>query len=453
MISGYLEVGKQRIFYVHVPCRNKCTNDSPLVLWTQGGPGGSSEIGLFAESMFRVNSATDVQYSTPTLIEEGVSYVYLDNPACVGFSYSLDLADCNTSDTKANAALHAALQQFRTKEFPQYAEKPFWLAGESWSGMYSTFLGATVSEDPVMQPYFAGILLGNPVMMCYDDTNDPLEYAVGDVWTDFNTYYWQGFVDQQTYEAWRAAGCESEEHRRGTVIQACYDLYNQVTSQDNLGVDFDPDNLWADYCTGNGTMDFASSQCGAPNSTDSGQNSAVFYKIGQYLAQSEVKEAMHGEIDWNSYQTHFNYTHDVGSTLKFYRTIMKNAPNAKILVYSGTGDVGTVPWTYSTPCIYRLFGDEKPSTPWTSYYVNHHRSGHFVQWANGQFTFATVKGGAHETPLSNPLQMTELRTRFIANGSPADPSVTVVPATTKVPEVGAVYSSRALLSRFIKKWN
>jgi hypothetical protein len=128
-------------------------------------------------------------------------------------------------------------------------------------------LAALLASDPATRPQLAGIAVGNPVMLCYQGNNPvdqkvvSLQYSfhvchvfthtqVGDVFTNFNQLYWNGFVSQSTYEQWWEEGCESQASRDGNAPAACFALLEQVMNTTNEGVDFNPDDAFADPCTG-----------------------------------------------------------------------------------------------------------------------------------------------------------------------------------------------------------
>lgn len=127
--------------------------------------------------------------------------VFVDNPACVGFSYSsnANLAqDCNSSDTKSADSNHRAVKQILAQlNYTRYAavllplliscaapspnSVPFFITGESWSGVYTPMMSALLSGDPATHAQFQGFAVGNPVMLCYGPS-DPVDQKVGDTW-------------------------------------------------------------------------------------------------------------------------------------------------------------------------------------------------------------------------------------------------------------------------------
>lgn len=284
--AGYIPIDNIRLFYLHVSAL-KNSSTAPVVFWFQGGPGGTSMIGAFLENgPWNVVSNTKVLFDDVNWVNNA-NMVWIDQPACVGFSYSSNISDCNTTDTGSAAVNVRAIKYFLFQIMPQYRTRKFWFTGESYAGAYVPMLSALVVDDPELNPNFAGFLVGNPVMECYDES-DPQQFGVGDTWTYFNQLYWNGYVDQQHYELWRATGCDSEDHRSGKDIPACDAILDAVSQPNLLGDDFDPDDSFTDYCTGNSTLDLATSIC----TDDSG---SIWNTVYNYLGQNIVADALNAD--------------------------------------------------------------------------------------------------------------------------------------------------------------
>jgi len=275
-------------------------------------------------------------------------------------------------------------------------------------------LSALVVDDPDLNPQFAGFMVGNPVMECYDK-NDPQQFGVGDTWSYFNQLYWNGYVSQIDYEIWRLANCDSESHRRGVPQPICDNILNRVQAVSNLGIDFDPDDSFTDYCTGNSSLSLSTSIC----ADDSG---STWNKLSNYLSQPVVTSALNAHLTWNSYSQYFNYTQDAVGMIKYYIHVLTVKPSVKILVYSGLSDIYTVPFSYTMPCIHQLsfLTNAKVKVPWTLWHSNkNHHAGHWQQWSNN-VTYATVRGAGHEVPTFQPYTALLMFSRFLSKYNIAD---------------------------------
>mmetsp|Transcript_26175 Transcript_26175/g.23031 ORF Transcript_26175/g.23031 Transcript_26175/m.23031 type:complete len:163 (-) Transcript_26175:1106-1594(-) len=97
--SGYLSVNDpntdSKLFYIFYECRNipagKQDTDIPIVIWLQGGPGGSSLVGNFFESgpyrLERDGGSGDYKESKAEFSwNDYYHYMPIDNPRGTGYS-------------------------------------------------------------------------------------------------------------------------------------------------------------------------------------------------------------------------------------------------------------------------------------------------------------------------------------------------------------------------------
>ncbi|XP_050011530.1 probable serine carboxypeptidase CPVL isoform X4 [Alexandromys fortis] len=102
---------------------------APVVLWLQGGPGGSSMFGLFEEHGPYVITrnmtvlARDFPWTTT------FSMLYIDNPVGTGFSFTDSLRGYAINEEDVAKDLYRALVQF-FQLFPEYAKNNFYVTGE-----------------------------------------------------------------------------------------------------------------------------------------------------------------------------------------------------------------------------------------------------------------------------------------------------------------------------------
>ncbi|KAG9521606.1 putative carboxypeptidase 2, partial [Aureobasidium melanogenum] len=172
--SGYLDVDtNEHYFFWFFEARNQNPKDAPLTVWINGGPGSSSMIGLFQElGPCRVESDGTV-VNNPHSWSESSNMIFIDQPAQVGFSYSIpvpgytdpnsgsiiplpnttcpEYADSCGTYSYPNETLTAnstsgvapnfwkGLQGFMGA-FPQYSRHEFNFATESYGGHYSPII-------------------------------------------------------------------------------------------------------------------------------------------------------------------------------------------------------------------------------------------------------------------------------------------------------------------------
>jgi vitellogenic carboxypeptidase-like protein len=85
---------------------------APLVIWLQGGPGGSSMFGLFAEmGPFQLDS--NLKLSDRALSwNKQYAMLFIDNPVGAGFSYTNKNGYCTNTKTEVAQNLYSLLKQF-----------------------------------------------------------------------------------------------------------------------------------------------------------------------------------------------------------------------------------------------------------------------------------------------------------------------------------------------------
>ncbi|KAI7886234.1 peptidase S10, serine carboxypeptidase, partial [Lichtheimia hyalospora FSU 10163] len=143
-ISGYLDIESDKhFFFWFFESRNNPQED-PLVLWLNGGPGCSSMLGLLTE----LGPCAVNEDGSDTILNEyswnnNASVIFLDQPLNVGYSYG---KGGPLDSVNAAKDVYALLQLF-FKEFPQYSNLDFHVAGESYGGHYVPAIGSELNRN------------------------------------------------------------------------------------------------------------------------------------------------------------------------------------------------------------------------------------------------------------------------------------------------------------------
>ncbi|KAJ7552000.1 hypothetical protein O6H91_06G037700 [Diphasiastrum complanatum] len=169
--SGYLPVSdssKSRLFYVYYEATNASTSleDTPLMLWLNGGPGCSSLIGCFYElGPWRVQENCTLQ-PNPGAWNRRCGILFIDNPLGTGFSVASSDIDIPRDQQTVATHLQYSLGYFLSIN-PNFKKRRIFLAGESYAGKYVPALAYYMLENKQSQPKFniasqlAGIAVGN----------------------------------------------------------------------------------------------------------------------------------------------------------------------------------------------------------------------------------------------------------------------------------------------------
>lgn len=178
--AGYVTVDaahKRELFYWFTESQGDVSSD-PLVLWLNGGPGCSSVGGGLMSELGPFFPLPNTTHGSPALQNNPFAWntvanvIFLEAPAGVGFSVSGDKSDYTTGDAQTAADMLAFMLGF-LERFPQFADTPFWITGESYGGHYVPNLAkAIVDHNAVagaVQINLQGFLVGNAWTNAKDD--------------------------------------------------------------------------------------------------------------------------------------------------------------------------------------------------------------------------------------------------------------------------------------------
>eukprot|EP01065_Artemidia_motanka_P012137 TRINITY_DN1663_c0_g1_i1.p1 TRINITY_DN1663_c0_g1~~TRINITY_DN1663_c0_g1_i1.p1 ORF type:complete len:501 (+),score=190.55 TRINITY_DN1663_c0_g1_i1:74-1504(+) len=168
--SGYFttdKTAKNHMFFWHFPSQDG-NADAPLLIWLQGGPGGSSMFGLLAELGPIRCTSPDAITARPFTWNKHYSMLFIDNPVGAGFSYTETADGYVKNEDQVAANLYSFMQQFYGA-FPDLLKVKLFVTGESYGGHYVPAMAYKIHQENL-----AG---GAPRM--------PLAgIAVGDGWID-----------------------------------------------------------------------------------------------------------------------------------------------------------------------------------------------------------------------------------------------------------------------------
>lgn len=136
--SGTVDVtDTHRLFYWFFDSRNDPEND-PIIFWINGGPGGSSMMGLFDEmGPCWLEPDANETIPNPWSWNNNASLLFIDQPAGVGFSSLAEGAPVPQVDIDGAQDFQVFLNIFFGDVFPSKAHLPIHFAAESYGGHYA----------------------------------------------------------------------------------------------------------------------------------------------------------------------------------------------------------------------------------------------------------------------------------------------------------------------------
>lgn len=433
--SGYLRADDEKkptkfFHYWFVESQSNPDKD-PLVLWLNGGPGCSSMGGLFTElGPFTVNADNQSLSLNKYSWNKYANVIFLESPAGVGFSYSRSFLKFHTDDTTAREN-HLALRSFMDK-FPQFKNRPLYLTGESYAGVYLPTLGVLVDADPDFN--LKGVAIGNG----YLDVN-----RLGDSLVYFSHAH--GFVGKRTWDKISKHCCDGKPPAResctlsGKISFAC----SLAVKEANAAIDLSGINPYNVYAPCQSVSSELSSRDKVTRSLmnvarNLSTHAHPFHVFGakqqpigdeppcfddhsliHYLNRPEVRDAIHIPKRVPAWDTCsmliyvMQYPNRVDGLMPQIKQLIASKRNLKMLVYNG--DVDSV-------C--NFLGDEwfvddlgrKVIAEYDKWHVGKQVAG-WVKHFEG-ITFATIRGSGHMVPGDRPAEALHMFKTFLGSECP-----------------------------------
>jgi len=225
---GFVEVRPQaQMFWWLYDSPNK---NKPLVMWLQGGPGGSSTgFGNFVEvGPWNL----DLKPNEASWLNE-TNLWFVDNPVGTGYSY-VESSSAYARDVETIAADLVALSiQFFNKEAPEMKGSPFYVISESYGGKMAVAYGVALHkaiQAGKLSCNFKGVVLG-------DSWISPIDYVMS--WAPY--LYATSMIDDEGYEKINQAALQTKdavEKGQWTYATSLWGRTEQVIMQVADGVDF-----------------------------------------------------------------------------------------------------------------------------------------------------------------------------------------------------------------------
>jgi serine carboxypeptidase-like clade 2 len=407
--SGYITVNEQHgraLFYWLTEATSHPQN-KPLVLWLNGGPGCSSVAYGASEEIgpFRINRTGLSLYLNKYSWNKEANILFLESPAGVGFSYTNTSSDLKDSGDKRTAQDALVFLIRWMSRFPQYKNREFYIAGESYAGHYVPQLAKKIVEynKAHLQPIFnlKGFIVGNAATDNYHDN-------IGTV-----TFWWtHSMISDGSYQS-ILKNCNFNEVQ---TSEQCDDALNYAMN--NEFGDIDQYSIYTPSCIALRNKTTRPLTLRLKNSLlrrhALGYDPCTENYAEKYYNQPEVQKAMHANVTGIPYKwtacsdVLIKYWNDSEtSLLPTYKKLI--AAGLRIWVFSGDTD-SVVPVTATRFSLNHL--NLTVQTRWYPWYAGNQVGG-WTEVYNG-LTFATVRGAGHEVPLFQPKRAFILFKSFLA---------------------------------------
>ncbi|PAN17395.1 hypothetical protein PAHAL_3G128500 [Panicum hallii] len=353
--AGYVMMNKRhgRALFYWVFEAQTPPEEKPLLLWLNGGPdcsslgyGAASELGPLRV----IREGTALKFNEYAWDKEA-NLLFLESPVGAGFSYTNTSSDLDklNDDFVAEDAYSFLVNWLQ--RFPEYKDREFYIAGESYAGHYVPQLVALVSErnkEKKGKAYIniKGFIVGNPVTNDYYDSKGLAEYA----WS-------HAVVSDEVYSRIKKY-CDFKISNWSDDCNAAMNIvYGQYREIDMY-------NIYAPRCLLNQSSAssanrafFVNDQFRRRTRMFSGYDPCYSSYAEDYFNKQEVQKAFHANFllpgKWHAcsdlIQNYYNFS--VSSVLPIYSKLIK--AGLRVWLYSGDAD-GWVPVIDSRYCVEAL---------------------------------------------------------------------------------------------------
>ncbi|ETS76439.1 hypothetical protein PFICI_11826 [Pestalotiopsis fici W106-1] len=142
--TGWVDVVNKHTFFWFHEARAGIEN-APLLLWVQGGPGGSALAGMFLEHGPCLMDTNDSTAFNPHAWTEAFNVVYVDQPVGVGLSYVDGNDEAFYPNRTEESTLHLlSFLNLFYEAFPKLQLQDLHISGESYAGRFIPLFGAEI---------------------------------------------------------------------------------------------------------------------------------------------------------------------------------------------------------------------------------------------------------------------------------------------------------------------
>jgi len=182
--------------------------------------------------------------------------------------------------------------------------------------------------------------------------------------------------------------------------------------------DYDPDNKYGSFCTGNSSLDHAV----LPNANGD-RCLPLGSHLEQWLNRSDVQWALHVAHAplggaWTECASAHGWSYETSGTnvvKAYYEPLFQklNASRFRVLVYSGIEDIGVVTPAETQQCVAELHSSAvgNHTRQWGPWRRDGTPLGYWE--ASERLTFATIKGAGHMAPTNQPVASAQMLYRWL----------------------------------------
>ncbi|XP_050296189.1 retinoid-inducible serine carboxypeptidase-like isoform X2 [Anthonomus grandis grandis] len=266
---GYVEVrkGAYMFWWLHYTTATPDYTKRPLIIWLQGGPGGSSTAYGNFEELGPLDKNLKPRHTTWI---QHANILFVDNPVGTGFSY-VTTGKFATTNEQIAVDFSELLRSFY-KALPKFQDVPLYIFSESYGGKMTAEIALHIHEavqKKTLNVHLKGIGLGDAYISPLDSTISMASYLYNMGFLDTNEYHKLELLgnkvkDLLTQKQWEAAFSANEKlalairdftrnvdvynvlTRKGTVVDESCAFCSLKHIMDNVKLSL---NLSSEFCS------------------------------------------------------------------------------------------------------------------------------------------------------------------------------------------------------------
>ena len=440
--SGYLDtdISGNKLFYIFTPAQSPQNKSLPVILWLNGGPSCSALLGLLTEigpvcTDLYSNNFTYNNYSWNL----NYNLLFIDTPAGVGLSITNNKTQ-EWNDTKFAISSYKALKDF-FNEFIDYKNNDFYLAGESYAGVYIPNLAKVILESEDEDKInLIGVIIGNGITdwnVDYINAVNDFSYNHAIYSKELYEFYLNECKPQQyNYNIFKEENVlpfdpPNVTHKCNEILQKFNDLYDQV---DVYGIYRKCKKVNNNTYINNNSFIYKNTVLKSINRRKKIYFEKIINKYNLSLNQTNLNKNNNNELEpaidfnpiccqddptvenflnspltrkklfidnstqnWTQCNDDVYMSYKEGDSIFFYQEFMEKYPNLRVWFFSGDADacvptLGTLRWINKLGL--------KVEIEWRKWFIDEQQVGMIQKYTNG-LVFLSIKGAGHMVPQDN----------------------------------------------------
>ena len=392
--SGFINMngltGSSLFYWLFECVGSNITSDKiPIVIWLQGGPGCSSELGMLFENISPITFNPFGQPVGNPELTWATNYhiMSIDFPYGAGFSYANSANDERPTTLEATAYLYRFLTKLNTK-YPTWFNRKVYIFGESYGGHWVPGIAYNILQNNAFNAANGGWIL-------------PLQgIGIGDPWVDAST-------QSQTYGSYAYSTSLINNNELSIVNY----YQNLVAAQLSAGQYLQAEANWEN------SYGAVISFSGGVNEYNIRLYSQYNYNyIGNWLNKPSTKTLLNvpqsaSWVDCNDTVYDYYRADIMNTTVTLLPYILSQ--NVSVLIYNGQDDL-----IVNTPGIENMMARINwpgaanfASAPKINWSVDGNLAGYAQEYNN--LTFVLVLASGHLAPHDQPVNVKDMVNRYI----------------------------------------